>query len=146
MSYTQSKRIYYIDSHDRVSGTHSDFTYFLDMKNEDYDSVVLLQASIPKSYYIVQNGRNTFTLDENGTQVVISLPIGNYSRSSFRAQLQTSLNASSPNGWAYVVSVPNASVTADNGFYTFTVSGNGGIQPQFIPRMQTQLIHLLEIA
>jgi len=68
------------------------------------------------------------------------MPIGNYSRSSFKNQLQTSLNAASPNHWAYVVSIPNVSITADTGYYTITVSENSD-QPAFIigPYLYEQL-------
>ena len=104
MSLIISKRIFYVDSHNRLSGTHSNFNYYLDYKNEDYDHCVVLQATIPKAYYLVQPSKNTFVLDENGNQVVISLPIGNYSRTSFGFQLQYQLNTNSPNGYTYVMS------------------------------------------
>src|ERR1700722_15707103 len=107
MSLIESQRIFYVDSHQRLSGTLSDFTFQFDLQGQNYDYAVVLQATIPKSYYLVQNGQNTFQLQELTSTVTITMPIGNYSRSSFRAQLQTSLNASSPNSWAYVVSIPN---------------------------------------
>lgn len=132
MSLITSKRIFYVDSHNKLSGTHSNFSYFLDYKNEEYDHVVVLQATIPKSYYLVQNGKNTFVLDENGSLATITMPVGNYSRSSFRFQLQEQLNNNSPNGYSYVVSIPNVQQSADTGLYTFTVSNNGGVQPSFI--------------
>jgi len=113
MAIIESQRIFYCDSHDRLSGTHSDFTLQFDFQNQNYDYAVVLQATIPKSYYLVQQGRNTFQLQELSSTVTITMPVGNYSRSSFKSQLQTSLNSSSPNTWSYVVSIPNASVTAD---------------------------------
>jgi len=130
MALMISKRLFYIDSHDRVSGTHSDFSFVLEFQ-DDYDHAVVLQVNIPKSYYIVKNGLNTFTLQEGLSSVIITLPFGNYTRSSFKTQLQTSLNASSPNGWTYVVSIPNTAITADTGYYYFAVSGNSS-QPSFI--------------
>ena len=130
MALIISKRLFYVDSHQRVSGTHSDFNFVLEFQDE-YDHAVVLQANIPKSYYIVQNGSNTFLLQEGLATVVVTIPYGNYSRLSFRAQLQTSLNNSSPNGWVYVVSIPNTSITADTGYYYFSVTGNSS-QPSFI--------------
>ena len=132
MSLIETQRLFYIDSHDRLSGSHSDFTIQLEIGLDHYDQAVVLQVNIPKSYYLVQSNRNTFTLQEGVSQVVISMPVGNYSRSSFKAQLQTSLNAASPNLWTYAVSIPNSSITADTGYYTFSVTGNGGTQPAFI--------------
>ena len=111
MALISSKKLFYVDSHNRLSGTHSDFTIQLDLGINNFDQAVVLQVNIPKSYYLVQNGRNTFILQEGIDQVEISLPIGNYSRSSFKAQLQTSLNSESPNGWTYTVNIPNASVS-----------------------------------
>jgi len=131
MSLISDKQIFYIDSNDRSSGTNGNFTYQLDILGK-FDFAVVLQMSIPKSYYLVQNGRNIFILDEDGTQATITIPIGNYGRSSFKAQLQTSLNDASPNGFSYTVSIPNSSITADTGKYTFSVTGNAGVQPQFI--------------
>jgi hypothetical protein len=131
MSLISDKQIFYIDSNDRTSGTNGNFTYELNILGK-FDYAVILQASIPKSYYLIQNGRNTFTIDENGSQATVTIPIGNYGRSSFRAQLQTSLNSASPNSYSYTVSIPNSSITADTGKYTFNVSNNGGVQPQFI--------------
>ena len=130
MSLISSKQIYYVDSHNRSSGTHSDFSYALNLVGS-YDSVVILQASIPKSYYLVQAGRNTFTLSEGGTDVTVTLPVGTYSRSSFQQQLINSLNAASPNNWDYIITIPNVNVTADTAKYTYQVQGNSS-QPSFI--------------
>src|SRR3954470_22945414 len=124
MSLITSKRLFYVDSHQRISGTHSNFTYQLDYKNEDYDYCVVLQATIPKSYYLIQSGQNTFTLQEGGSAATITVPIGNYSRSSFQSQLQSLLNSLSPNHWTYAISIPNTLITGDTGLYTYTVTGN----------------------
>ena len=126
MSLIQNKRIFYCDSHNRVSGTHSNFTLSIDYKQADFTHCVILQATVPKSYYLVQPNKNTFILDENGSQVTITMPIGNYSRSSFGYQLQYQLNQNSPNGYTYVMSTPNPQQTADTGLYTWTVTNNSG--------------------
>lgn len=132
MSFITNKRLFYLDSHNRVSGSHSNFSIQLDYKNEEYDHCVVLQATIPKSYYLIKSGKNTFTLDENGDQVIITMPIGNYSRTSFAYQLRYQLNTNSPNGCIYQISIPNNMQTGDTGLYTWTVSNNSGIQPSFI--------------
>lgn len=130
MSIIISKKIFYVDSHQRTSGTHTNFSYVFEFQ-EEYDHVVVLQANIPKSYYMVINGRNTFILREGIIDTTITLPFGNYSRSSFRLQLISSLNAASPNSWIYNVQIPNTAITADTGYYYYTVTGNSS-QPSFI--------------
>jgi len=136
-----SKQVYYINSGNRISGSDSDFTYRIDFpRNTEYTHVVLLDISIPKSFYLVQDGYNTFTLDEDGKTATITLTSGNYSLRSLQATLTTLLNTGSPNGWTYAVSYPNAD-TVERGKMTFTVSGNSGVQPSFI--LTTNLHHIL---
>lgn len=126
------KQIFYINSRNRISGTDSKFYYYLNIDlNEDFDRVVLLKASIPKSYYLISSNHNTFILDENGTQVDIILPEGNYNRISLKNVLQTCLNNASPNNWTYDITYDNALKENDRGKYIFTVSGNVS-QPKFI--------------
>jgi hypothetical protein len=124
-------KIFYINSKYRTSGTHSDMNYKLDMHDIQPDHVMVLQANIPKSYYMVQEGLNTFILIEDGTTVIISIPIGNYTRNSFKLALQTQLNTNSPNNWIYSVSIPLSTV-ADTGKYTFVVTNNIGLQPTIV--------------
>lgn len=133
MSLIQSKKIYYINSRDRSTGTDGDFTYIFNIPpNNKFTHVVLLQCIIPKSYYLVNNSNSTFTLEENAQQVTITTPVGNYTRRSFQTVIQSELNTNSPNGWTYTVSYNNISTQAETGKYIFTVSGNGGIQPKII--------------
>jgi len=132
MSFVEDSRIITINSRDRTSGTTSDFFYSLDLPSgHTFDSVVVLSALIPKSYYLIGTGRNTFTLIEDASSTIISVPIGSYGRTSLKNTLQTLLNASSPKGYTYTVSVPNATIGAETGKYTFSVTGNGLIQPIF---------------
>ena len=130
MITTSSK--FYVNSRNRTSGTDSDFSYYFDVpKDSKYNKVCLLQASIPKSYYMVQPGEY-FTLSEglNTTQIAVSP--ANYTRKSFAAVIQASLTTNSPNGWVYVITYNTSSTVGDTGKYTFTVTGNGVIQPSFI--------------
>jgi len=131
MSLITQKQYFYVNSNDRISGTHSDFEYELNILG-NFDYAVVLQASIPKSYYLVQSNRNTFILEEDGIQTTISIPIGTYDRNSFQSQLETSLNAQSFYHWVYTLAISDTTVTSDTGKYTITVNGNGGIQPKII--------------
>lgn len=124
------RQIYYINSRNRLSGSDSDFLYKIEQPaGSEFNRVVVLNVSIPKSYYMIQSGQNTFTLDENGTEYTITLDIGNYTRSSFKSRLQTLLNATG--AYTYTISIPSTA-NADTGKYTFNVTDNGGIQPKFI--------------
>lgn len=131
MNYSK-RQIFYINSRNRVTGTDENFTYVLDIDPlEDYDKVVLLSCSIPKSYYIVRDGYNTFTLKEGVQEVTISVDVGNYNRTSLKNKLISLLNTNSPNGWVYNVSYNSISNNVDDGKYLFTVTGNTS-QPEFI--------------
>lgn len=131
MSYITDSRFYYVNSRLRRSGTDCNFSYKLDVPpNSGYTHIAVLNAVIPKSYYLVQEGYNTFRLSENGNEITITIPVGNYSRQSFRSKLQQLLNANSPNNCVYTVSIPGTG-EPDTGKYTFNVSGNGGVQPIF---------------
>ena len=55
------ERIYYINSRNRISGTNSNFTYKIDINNIEPDRIAVLQANIPKSYYLIQDNANSFT-------------------------------------------------------------------------------------
>src|SRR6185312_2178579 len=117
-------RYFYINSASRADGTDSKFTYSIPLgDSNEWTNVVLLSASIPKSYYLVQTNYNTFILREPGhTDTTITVPAGNYSRSSFMNVLPTLLNAASPSHWTYTMSYPDVSSAANTGKFTYTVS------------------------
>jgi len=128
MSSIAYSRLFYINSSQRLSGTDGSFTYqmFLD---QPYTHVVVMQANFPISYYIVSSGSNTFTLTESASTVTISIPVGNYNMNSFQTVLTSLLNTNSPHSYTYAVTSPNQFSTTSTMKYTFTVSGNGGVQP-----------------
>jgi hypothetical protein len=132
MSHITNGRIYYLDSHDKISGTDSDFLIGIELpSSQDFDSVVVLSAVIPRSYYLVQSPYNTFTLLENGTSTTITIAEGNYSYTMFKTYLSSLLTSSSSQGWTYTMSTPS-STQPQTGKYIFTVSGNSSLQPSFI--------------
>ena len=123
-------RIFYINSRNRNSGTDSNFLYSINLKEyTDFTHCCILQAEIPKSYYLVPEGKNTFTLEEDGKTAEITIEAGNYNRKNFATYLQTILNNQSPNGYTYTVSYTTA---PDTGKFIYSVSGNSNIQPGFI--------------
>lgn len=126
-----SKKTFYIDSNNRVTGTSSDFTVTLNIEpGDEFTHAVVLQAMIPKSYYLIQSGSNTFTVQEVVSRT-ITIPPGNYNRRSLQSVLVNLLNATAPVGWVYAISYPNTASSADTGKFTYTVTGNS-LQPSFV--------------
>jgi len=131
MSRIDDKQVVFINSDSASSGTSSDFTYNINLRpGNEFNRVTLLQAGIPKSYYSVQNGQNTFILTELAVPTTISLPIGTYTRAALASTLTGLLTGASPHSWSYSVTFPNAAKDVDNGLYTYSVTGNTG-QPSF---------------
>jgi len=119
------------NSKDRISGRNSNFQSLpVDLGSQSFDSVCLVQASIPKSFYNMPSGYNTFTLQENTTSVTVTIPPGNYTRINLQSVLATVLTSASPNGRTYTISYP-PSTQADTFHYTFSVNSTV-IAVQFI--------------
>lgn len=110
------------NSKDRVSGTNSNFNSApIDLGNNAFDTVCLIQASIPKSFYNVPSGYNTFTLQENAATATVTIPAGTYTRINLQSLLATILTTASPNALTYTISYP-ASTARDTYHYTFSVN------------------------
>lgn len=119
------------NSKDRISGTNSSFISApIDLGYNQYDSVALVQASIPRSFYNVPNSYRTFTLRELGVNYTVTMVAGSYNKINLATNLATRLTAASGNGWIYSVTYPSAS-QPDTFKYSFSVSGNTG-QPSLI--------------
>ena len=94
--------LYYINSNNRINA--SDTSYNFSMKinipspqdGSAYDRVVVLGASIPISFYLIQVGLNTFTVTENGVIRTITLTAGNYSRPQLQTELKKQLTNLQP--------------------------------------------------
>jgi len=116
------------NSKDRISGNNSNFISApVDLGTNAYDSVALVQASIPKSFYNMPSGYNTFTLIENdgviAHSVTITIPPGNYTRINLQSVLSTILTNESPDGLTYTVNYP-LSTEADTFHYTIQVNAS----------------------
>lgn len=126
------KRLYYINSRNRLHGTDSDFTISIDMKGIAPDHICVLQANIPKSYYLIQSGENTFQLREGVLTATVTVTPATYGRTTLASIVTTALNNASPNHYTYAITYTNPTTTGDTGKYTFTVTGNAGVQPSFV--------------
>jgi hypothetical protein len=124
------------NSKDRVSGTNSNFNSIpVDLGNNQFDTVCLTQASIPKSFYNVPSGYNTFVLREfdgvTTANATVTIPPGSYTRINFQNTLATLLTNASPDGLTYTVNYP-ASTQADTFHYTFNVNVGSSWDISFI--------------
>lgn len=124
------------NSKDRVGGTNSNFVSKpVDLGVNKYDSVCLIQASIPRSFYNVPSGYNTFTVVEPTASktFTVTMTPASYNKINFASVLASTITSRSlavGNGWTYTVSYPSSTV-GDTFKYTFAVTGNGGVQPSF---------------
>ena len=81
-------RLIYINSAIRQSGNDGNFNAAVLMPREEkFTHVCVVEANIPKSYYLVQDGYTTFTLMEDGFPILVTVPIGNYNVNSFAKML-----------------------------------------------------------
>lgn len=119
----ENAHIYYINSNNKESGTHSNFTYRLDLP-KNADRCVILQADIPKSYTLVNSTNKTFYLTEQSTEVSVVLTVGNYSLRQILTALSSKLTTASPNGWTYTATYSSAQSTGKI-IYTCSASGTG---------------------
>lgn len=114
------------NSKDRISGTNSSFLSDNALiQNYGFDSVCLIQASIPRSFYNVPSGYNTFVLNENGVNKTVTMPVGSYNRINFRTVLQTQINLVS--SYVYTITYPNTTIQADTFKYTFSVNNSNPV-------------------
>lgn len=116
--------ITYVNSRNRISGTDSNFTYNIEFPpSRKFNRVCVTRISIPKSYYIIAEPDNWFTLREMGVDVHISLPTGNCGRKTFVRTVRDLLNQHSPHQWTYDIEYAGMN-DIDDGKLTFSVTNN----------------------
>ena len=125
------------NSKDRISGSNSSFFNIpTDLGLNMFDSVCLVSASIPKSFYNMPTGYNTFSVKEGLPTRTITIPVGNYTKNNLLLVLATQLNTGGV-GWVYTVSYTNTALIADTYKITFSVTGNSSVQPIFTFQLKT---------
>ena len=97
MSAISSSRIFYINTTNKQNGTNSNFTYEIQIpQTEGYNRVCVLQASIPLSFYMIQDGVNVFTLREEyggvETSIQIAIDPGNYNFQTFQDRVTMTIH------------------------------------------------------
>lgn len=121
----KSSQCFHVNSANRTAGTNSSFEYELKLdKNNEYTHCCVLDVSIPKSYYLVVDGRNSFDIVERDTktQAVISTDTvtfdeGNYNLNSLMATLEAKFVGGLSE---YSASFPNTNTQVQTGKLTFT--------------------------
>ena len=156
MNHIGQKSIFYIDSQNKTSGSSGNFSINLLMPpNNNYNRIVVMQASIPKSFYLVSAPYNIFQLLETGTTSsgsvtntfgsvscngaikTITLTEGNYSKTNMIVCLQTmlclasSLNSTLATQYVYTVGYPLMN-QPNTGKFNYTVVNLTTSQPQII--------------
>ena len=118
MSLIKSQQIIHINSSFRQSGDDSDFIINIPLKkNNRFNRVSVISASIPKSYYLIPDGENTFIIEENSVQTTVAIPPGNYSITSFIYVLNNLFTGGISH---YSVSFPDSKTQAQTGKMTFS--------------------------
>jgi hypothetical protein len=107
MSFT--KRLH-ISSNDRVSGSSHSFSIELPEAIRSVNKVRLVQASIPNTWYIINNDNNTLDCSDNTGDFTITLTLGNYTAIELASHIMTQLNTEG-NG--------NYTVSYDKSIYKF---------------------------
>jgi hypothetical protein len=138
-------RIVNVDSSQRLSGTSTNFTINLNLPNyvQEFDRVAVNQISIPRSWYDVESGYNTFVLKEGTSSQTITIPAGMYNVNTLATTIATQLNSASVlngNSYTYTVAYPNSSLTVNNNLYTYTCSSSAkAIQFIFTTNLYQQM-------
>jgi hypothetical protein len=129
----KSRRVFYLNSANRLSGDDAS-DCLLEVKippHEKFTHVCVVEASIPKSYHLVQAGFNTFNIVEIGVSRTITLTPACYSATAFATEMKTRLNTGAPAGWIYNMTMPTGTLP-NTAKWTYTVTGNDGSQPSII--------------
>ena len=128
MSLFIKKFFFIVDSADRISGSSNNFSINIPMPTDNnYNRILVNSAIIPKSFYLIRDGYNTFTLKEGINLWTISIPIGNYTLSEFTTSIQALLDDHTFIAFTYIIIFSKRL-----GKFVFTVSNNSSVQPSFI--------------
>lgn len=124
MSLIKSQQIIHINSAFRDSGTDSNFSYSLNLRRDnEFTHVAVISVSIPKSYYLIPEGENTFIVredDDPQNDQIVTIPPGNYNITSFIYVLNNLFQHGEGHLNHYSVSFPDSKTEAQTGKMTFS--------------------------
>ena len=118
-----------IDSRDRNQNTYPDsYHYKIELKEylKDVLSIELLSAEIPKTDYLIHENNNLLHFSE-GTDLIATIPIGNYDIVSLTSEIETQMNAVGANVYTVNVNTLNNLITISTGV-PFDLNFNGGTE------------------
>ena len=127
------KQLMFIASHERDSGTISDFTlnipsHLLTCQPHQKLRVILNDIVLPYTWYNIQESNRHFHVSENGgSPFVVSLTMGSYNAMQLRSHLQDQLihfSAHSGHGQSYTYTVSFNEVSAK---FTFQIASPVGV-------------------
>ena len=127
------KQLMFISSHERESGTTSDFqltipSHLLTCRPHQKLRVILNDIVLPYTWYNVQETNRHFHVSENGgTPFLVSLTVGSYHAMQLRSHLQERLiyfSAHSGHGHSYTYTVSFDEVSAK---FTFKITSPTGV-------------------
>lgn len=87
--------IIFINSYNRISGTTNNFQFDISNQirnNINYENIVLVNCSIPKTYYLINETSNELIINEQGIDKTIYIQNGNYSILSLCNYLNNPIN------------------------------------------------------
>ena len=129
MSLIEKSIMLHIDSHERVSGEHQDGFHDITQQLGSYritefDSVCCMSMTMAKSHYTIEDGFNTFQVQDSSVTgfYTIEIRAGTYKASQFRDRLKFLLNQASlayGDGLTY-----NIFFSTSRGKYEYSVTGN----------------------
>lgn len=121
---TNVNRLVYINSQDRTTGTNEDFYIAENISAGPHfgppqvpSRVKLIKAAIPFTWNNVTDNNNKFSLNE-GSDVPITIPVGNYTGATLATAVQNAIMATTPT-YTYTVTFNATSLK-----YTISATGN----------------------
>jgi hypothetical protein len=129
-----------INSANREEGSYSSTDFFITLQippDRKFTKVVLDNCIIPKTWYNIQEGFNSFYIIENSIQRKITIIASDYAPNTLSNELINELNTGQPIGWLYTVTFPSGRTSGINAKFTFSVTGNSSQPSLYFPNTLT---------
>lgn len=114
----------YFEDQNRQRGSANQPTFDLQAQIQAVKKIRVARVSVPFTYYIINSTNNTFTvIEDTGTSTVsVTIPVGNYTTSTFESSLKALLEAESiASGNSLTYTVAKSSLTEK---ITISATGN----------------------
>jgi hypothetical protein len=131
----------FFDGRDKVQGTNANFTIQLPetlvVDGDTPHRFRIDNLRIPHVFTTISSSNNTLQVTLAATPYTVTLPIANYTGTTFQSMLQAQLQAAAPGTWTVVYDLNNISmsISCTN---NFTISATVGFGIQLLSRPYTQ--------